>query len=583
MATITVSNQSELLAALKTATGGDTILLADGHYGDVILKNDYTSNVIIKAETALGAQFTRIGFVGATNITIDGLQVETGLAVEGYSKGISVLNSDVDGNFYTRNVDGLTLDNVDISGGRWGILLNSVQNFSITNSYIHEVTEDLMRITGNSYNGLIENNVIGDTKAQKPLHPDIIQVFHAGGYVPHDITIRGNLLYDKPDAGYVPAQGIFFGSAGHGEENQGFHNILIENNLIDTPATNTIFINSGSASVQILNNTLMPRNDGGGNIRLVGKVFEEGRPIVEGNVLKALIIETKSVEMGDNYFYGKGADVSTLFSGTDGSNWESFVPPEGSPIDFGSGYGAQTRLLELLKEHAALFGPPAPLEPEVEAALPDAAPPAPIEVAEPEVAAPTLVYAHDKTVQLNGFRNFVSVEHMDKMELDEGSMSLTFNTDVTGWKRGLISKDSAGTGDAISAWIYDGTLIVQFQDGQNTVSFKQPGIKTHQDYDLLITFDNEKVKVWLDDALIGEAAMDVDLSENSDSLVIGGFNGHSAMGTTNKTGYFFDGTLSDIAIYDKALTPAELAALDDTAHASMISGLADSQMVPALF
>ncbi|TGD41029.1 hypothetical protein EEB11_19505, partial [Pseudotabrizicola sediminis] len=68
-------------------------------------------------------------------------------------------------------------------------------------------------------------------------------------------------------------------------------------------------------------------------------------------------------------------------------------------------------------------------------------------------------------------------------------------------------------------------------------------------------------KVWLDGTLIGEAAADVDLSQNSNDLVIGAFNGNSAAGTTDGVRDFFDGTISDLTMYDTVLTPAELAAL----------------------
>ena len=115
MATIRVTNQSELVSALKTAAGGDNILLADGNYGDLTIKNDYTSTVTIQAENPLGASFERIEFSGATNVAVDGLQFTKGLAIKAESAGISVLNSDVDGPIYCRTVDGLVIDNVDVS------------------------------------------------------------------------------------------------------------------------------------------------------------------------------------------------------------------------------------------------------------------------------------------------------------------------------------------------------------------------------------------------------------------------------------------------------------------------------------
>ncbi len=54
MATIRVTTQAELLSALKTATGGDTLLLADGNYGEIKLTDTFGSPVTIKAENDQG-------------------------------------------------------------------------------------------------------------------------------------------------------------------------------------------------------------------------------------------------------------------------------------------------------------------------------------------------------------------------------------------------------------------------------------------------------------------------------------------------------------------------------------------------
>lgn len=570
MSTIRVTNQTELLAALKVATAGDTVLLADGHYGNLDLRHDYTGNITIKSENPLGAQFTRLGLVGATNITLDGIQFETGLAVKDGSKGISVLNSDVNGNFYCRNVDGLIVDSVEVSGGNFGLLLNSVQNFSVTNSYIHHAVEDIMRITGNSYNGVLEGNVLASTTGGYPLHPDLLQFFNSGGFTPHDITIRGNLLYDEKQGSETVAQGIFLSDPGAG----GYKNILIEENLIRVASPNSIYINGGQENVVVQNNSLMSAGSGGAVIRLASKAgFDNSGTVVDGNVVKQILDETKSSEIGDNFVYGKEADLSTIFSGTDYTSWESYLPVDGSPIDFGSNYGAQSCLFAVLKD-LSLLKLSTNEGPELATVSKEAL------ITEPD---PVFTLFGEDLVELSGrgghFREYA---HTDALETDAGTISLTFNADTTGWKRGLISKDSAGTGDAVSAWIDNGTLIVRFQDGANTVSFTKSGIETHVDYKLAISFDEEKVKVWLDGSLIGEAAMDVDLSENGDALLIGAFNGKSSVGTTDNVQFFFDGTLSDIAIYDHALKPSELAALDELEHSAALESMTGEQTQTAL-
>lgn len=559
MSTIRVTNQTELLAALKVAKAGDTVLLADGNYGDLKLGNDYTGAVTLKSETPLGAQFGALELSGATNITLDGLQCATWLKVVNFSKGISVLNSDVNGTLYTKDVDGLTIDNTDVSGGQFGLLLNSVQNFSVTNCHIHEAVEDLMRITGNSYNGLVEGNTIADTTGGYPLHPDLLQFFGANGVNPHDIIIRGNLLYDNTVEGQTIAQGIFLSDPQGG----GYENILIEENLIRTNSSNTIYINGGQENVVVRNNTLMPGDgDGGAIIRLVPKAgYDNSGTTIEGNIAKILLDETKGSIIGDNLFYGRDADLTKIFSGTDYTQWDSYIPVDGSAADFGSNYGAQTTLINVLKETTTFRTTVhAPIE-------------------EPEEDAVSVIYEKD-LVTLNGKSgNFVTVDHTSAMETDEGTISLTFKADTLDlWRRwGLVSKDADGLGDAVSAWLYRDTLFVRFEDGDRRVEFTKSGIVVGQDYDLQISFDEENVKVWLDGALVGQEAMDVDLSQNTEDLLIGAFNGGSTSGTTDAVRHFYDGDISDVAFYDKAMTPAELAALDDASHTQSLTALVEGQ------
>lgn len=553
MATIKVSNQAQLLSALKTATGGDTILLADGNYGEVTLKNKFSSAVTIKAEHAQGADFTKITLSDASNLAFDGLDLQYSFNATS-SSNISVKNLTSDSMLSFRDVNGLVVDKVSATGGQYGILLNSVQNFTVTNSTFGKTTEDVMRITGNSYNGVVENNVLADAIAKAPTHPDLLQMFAANGYTPHDIVIRGNLLYDDPKTGSVAAQGIFMSDPSTG----GYKNILIEDNLINVSSPNSIYINGGQKNVAVLNNTLIPGvGDGGAIIRLAEKSgMNNSGTTVDGNVAKLIVNETKSSHIGDNYFYGRNVDLSSLFHGTNGSTWANFVPVDGSPIDFGSAYGAQDRLSELLLKH---YGQQTPTIPKGEDTSP----------ATPDPTGPTSVYHQDKSYELNGTKKgVVALAHDADLSIDTGSIHLSFNADTVSGSRGIISKGGAGYDDDFSAWIQNGKLILCFENDQGQqVTLSKTGIKAHTDYDLLITFDEDKVKVWLDNTQIGEAKFDLDLSGNSESLVLGGMNGQSTRGTINKVASFFDGTISELSVYDSVLTPSEFATLETLQHA----------------
>ena len=555
MATIRVTNQTQLLSALKTATGGDTILLANGDYGDVTLKNQFSTTVTLKAEHDDGATFSSLTLTAAKNITVDGLHFEDGFTARNGSSNISVQNCDSDNLLYFRDVSNLTVNNSTATGGTFGILLNSVQNFKVTNNTFGQVTEDVMRITGNSYGGLIENNTIGDTIAKKPTHPDLIQMFSYDGFTPRDITIRGNLIYDDPATGAsdTAAQGIFMAGGG----TTGYRNILIEDNLIYTRSANTIFVGGGQENVVIKNNTLMSSTgDGGGIIRLSDvKGFDNSGTTVTGNIAKMVLDETGESHITSNYFYGRNADLSKLFQGSDGTLWKSFLPVSGSAIDLKSGYGASHLLKDLLADQSATKT--------VTTAAATAA-------ATDTSDTVTNVFHTTQDYELTGKKaGLLVVSHESDLALQEGSIGLTFNADTLSGNRGLISKGAAGAADDFSAWIQNGNLVVCFEnDTGDTTRITAKGVTANVDHDLLISFEDGKIQVWLDDSLVGTSSFDFDLTGNSESLVIGGVNGQSDRGTINKVASFFDGTISDVAIYDQALTPTEFHSYQTLAHAA---------------
>ena len=52
-------------SALNGASGGDTIVLKDGHYGSLKLTADFASTVTIRAEDHLGATISGLDLSGA--------------------------------------------------------------------------------------------------------------------------------------------------------------------------------------------------------------------------------------------------------------------------------------------------------------------------------------------------------------------------------------------------------------------------------------------------------------------------------------------------------------------------------------
>ncbi|MCU0839002.1 MAG: hypothetical protein MUE49_09815, partial [Rhodospirillales bacterium] len=71
---VNVGSQAELLAALKSATGGETIVLGDGDYGYLNLRGaQFNAPVTLKAASALSASINRVDLLECGNISFDGI------------------------------------------------------------------------------------------------------------------------------------------------------------------------------------------------------------------------------------------------------------------------------------------------------------------------------------------------------------------------------------------------------------------------------------------------------------------------------------------------------------------------------
>ena len=139
MTNIYVSNKAELLSALSSAKGGDTIELKSGDYGSLEINNlDFNSYVTLKsADGNMGATFTDIEVFNSSNIRFDSVHIDSpsnsGLALMRIddSQNIDLINSELNGK----------VDNVyPISGPTFGVYVSSSSDgIRMENNYVHDV------------------------------------------------------------------------------------------------------------------------------------------------------------------------------------------------------------------------------------------------------------------------------------------------------------------------------------------------------------------------------------------------------------------------------------------------------------
>ena len=319
--TITVSTTTELNQALSNATGGETILLAAGSYGKLVLKGtQYASDVTIKsADSSAMASFSEAYVTSASNITFDTIMFDYTYSSgdPSYASKFQVQNSSnitftdsvFDGDFASgtgTSADGTGFGkglvirgstNVEVINTEfhswWKALgAGSSSNITMTGNNIHTIRSDGISL-GEVQNVLIENNYIHDFggAAGSGDHRDMIQIQRSGGTGSSDIIIRNNVL-DMGAGDYT--QGIWAGrdKASYSDPTNWNYNITIENNILYNAHANGIALHQ-TDGLNILNNTVIavpdPYQTGGVTIPKIIISPDSLNVAVTGNVAPTIV------------------------------------------------------------------------------------------------------------------------------------------------------------------------------------------------------------------------------------------------------------------------------------------------------
>ncbi|MFN3937463.1 MAG: right-handed parallel beta-helix repeat-containing protein [Gemmobacter sp.] len=308
--TILVSSIDGLHAALAAAKGGETILLAPGHYGELSInpraRNGYdgkfpTEVTITSADASNPASFGRLFLDGVTNMTFSNLlfdyRVEEGVNATRdrpfraeYTTNVKFLDNEFRGDVaqgvsetadgfgtaiglsVTRSV-GAVIEGNELHSWHRGLIVSHSDNSVVRGNEVHDFRSDGMNFV--AVQGiLIEDNHIHSCRASRDSgdHADMIQFWTSGTSRPTtDVVIRNNLL-DIADGSYT--QSIFMrnesvDSQGGGREMY-YRNILIENNTIYNSHTHGITVGEVDGLI-IRNNSVIrvadqsnPKDNGSG-------------------------------------------------------------------------------------------------------------------------------------------------------------------------------------------------------------------------------------------------------------------------------------------------------------------------------
>jgi parallel beta-helix repeat protein len=290
---ITVSTQAELLNALSSCGGGDTILLKAGNYGDLSLIDkpkfdlNFSSTVTIAAADPNDPPtVTKLDLRGAENLAFDNILFDytykegqptwnRPFSVSG-GENISFTGCTFDGDvasglketdngfptgsgLYIRSSAGVTVDDCEVVNFYRGIVVSDSDELTITNNDVHGIRMDGMTFAA-VQGVLIEGNNIHDfnRSMNSTDHSDMIQFWTSGTTRPStDIVIRDNIL-DIGKGEYT--QSIFMRNElvdlGQAGQEMYYQNVVIEGNTIVNGHLHGIVVGE-TAGLTISNNSVL--------------------------------------------------------------------------------------------------------------------------------------------------------------------------------------------------------------------------------------------------------------------------------------------------------------------------------------
>ena len=347
MTQITVESSTELAAALASATGGETILLAPGNYGDLVGKLlNYTEEVTItSADHDNPAIFDTLYLWQSSYITFDNIIVDMPVdenTIEldeavwfTQSSHITLKNSYIEGGDSVAGIDpdspsgtqgwegilgypigyginisrsdNIIIDNNEITNFNQGIIIGSTDNITISDNHAYDLRSTPV-FGANVNNVLVEGNHFEEINSWKlgstGDHSDFV-AFATTATQTEDsdnIVIRDN-FFEQGDGDAI--MGIYLTTFEDSDIN--FTNVVIDNNVIHTSESTAMRLGTVDG-LTITNNTLLPLNDDPYDTPGIVLIRGTQNVTIEGNVLNDISgkawddADARNITLGDNLF-----------------------------------------------------------------------------------------------------------------------------------------------------------------------------------------------------------------------------------------------------------------------------------------
>lgn len=333
MATVSISNQAQLTAALTKAKGGETFVLASGKYSVGLSGRTFAQGITIQsADSSKPAVLTGISLKNTTGVTFKDLEVSGSALAAGEKAStygaVIKLEGSKNVTFDKVNVHG-TLDG-NSSNDRYGIYARGSSGIQVLNSNFEQLyraaifdrTTDI-KVAGSKFtnlrsdgldfaqvsNVLIDSNYFTNFSPAGTDHPDAIQFWTNGTtQASSNITIKNNQILQGSASGM---QGIFM------RDEVGtlpYENVLIQNNLIYVTSYHNGIAIQGGKGVQVLDNTAV--SPGGDNVQLQIRLQGVNGGVVKNNVGDILnTTGSTGLDVAKNIFFKDSPGSASLLGG----------------------------------------------------------------------------------------------------------------------------------------------------------------------------------------------------------------------------------------------------------------------------
>ncbi len=186
----------------------------------------------------------------------------------------------------------------------------------------------------------------------------------------------------------------------------------------------------------------------------------------------------------------------------------------------------------------------------------------------PSAFADDIVYDAPRDVVGNGQGGYVNVKHTSAMALSNATVSFNFKANSLPNDKGmtLFSKDGKGNGDGhTELYFWQGELYVRMQTADKSHYLKvteRGALQTGATYAIALVLGDKGLQVFIDgEQVASNLEIDMNWKQNDEDIVIGGSGNARKPGEVDPIHSGFDGTITDFAIYDRALDFGEISGL----------------------